>query len=281
MVLCLPTIAGSQQHVTLAGIFPQGWAKTHLAAATIAVHRINADPNILPGVKLVLEAFDIEPVVQAKSSHDPLKKCYVNSVLTDERFENVSVVLGVGYSTDVHTLMPFLDKMDILLMTHSAASSEFSDKTKFPNFARFCRSTEPEGASLVDIVHSVIKHKTAKLINCGDSYCRDCARQVQRRGDQIGVRIVDTYDYGDFTFSDVRDVQLSTRLDDIVNNCSVATVVIVCGHKDEARNIMKTAHITQAQWQKESTQWVMSAWPAGGSFPTRLACCQPSSKCRL
>ena len=43
-------VAARQNVVTLAGIFREGWASTHLASASIAVHRINADSSILPGV---------------------------------------------------------------------------------------------------------------------------------------------------------------------------------------------------------------------------------------
>jgi len=269
--LCLflaavPQLASSLD-VTLAGIFREGWAHTHLAAASIAVHHINNDDSILKGVKMRLEHFDIEPVVQAKSSDDPLKKCFVNSVLTDERFENVSAIVGIGYSSDTKTFMPFLNKMDLLHVTHCAASSEFSDKDKFPNFARVCRSGAHESIALVDIVHTIIQHTSAKLLNCGDPYCSDCAAQVRTRAAEVGVRIVDDYDYGDFAFTDMRDVQLSNRLNDIVNNCSEASVVIICGHDVEARNIMQTAHSSQLLWQKQNTHWVMSAWPANGVIP--------------
>jgi len=46
----LHAVAAREDAITLAGIFREGWASTHLASASIAVHRINADSSILPGV---------------------------------------------------------------------------------------------------------------------------------------------------------------------------------------------------------------------------------------
>ena len=38
------------QTLAIAAMFREGWASAHLAAAAIAVHRINGDPSVAPGV---------------------------------------------------------------------------------------------------------------------------------------------------------------------------------------------------------------------------------------
>jgi len=214
------------------------WAADHLAAAAAAVHRINQDPAILPDVKLELERINIDALANAKSFDDPLKQCYVNNIFADQGFANVSMLVGVGYSTDVHTIAPLLDAHEIVLITHSAAAADFSNKTTYPHVARVCRSAQLEARALIEMVAHVVKHTAVKVLSCRDSYCQSCKESVVANAERLNITVAKHYDYGEELDAQGPEVLGTTRLPfemaEVITDCREASVVILCTHKNEA-----------------------------------------------
>jgi len=214
------------------------WAADHLAAAAAAVHRINQDPAILPEVTLELERVNIDALANARGADDPLAQCYVNNIFADEGFANVSMLVGVGYSTDVSLVAPLLDAQEIVLITHSAAAAALSNKTAYPHVARMCRSAQEESRGLMEMVSLVIKHTAIKILSCKDSYCQSCKEQVVANAEPLNITVAKQYDYGEELDVQGSDGQDATRLPfevaEVITDCREATVVILCTHKNEA-----------------------------------------------
>ena len=120
---------------------------------------------------------------------------------------------------------PVLTENKLMLMTHAAESSAFSDKTLHPFVGRMSKSAvNVQAHALVNVVQSVVKHTSAKLISCDDSYCKDCARNVQQRAREIGVELA-----REIVFSE-RFRTESGRMDvrNFLADCSKTRVVIMC-----------------------------------------------------
>ena len=80
----------------------------------------------------------------------------------------------VQHSEQLMSFSPVLTENKLMLMTHAAESSAFSDKTLHPFVGRMSKSAvNVQAHALVNVVQSVVKHTSAKLISCDDSYCKD------------------------------------------------------------------------------------------------------------
>jgi len=225
--------------VKIGALFREGfWAADHLAATAAAVHRINQDPALLPEAKLELERVNIDALANARSHDDPLKQCYVKNIFADKGFANVSMLVGVGYSADVSSVAPHLDAQEIVLITHSAAAADFSNKTAYPHVVRMCRSAQLESRALMEMVALVVKHTAVKILSCKDSYCQSCKDSAVASAKELNITVARHYDYGDELDAQRTDGQFSTRLPfevaEIITDCREASVVIMCTHKNEA-----------------------------------------------
>lgn len=102
----------------------------------MAVYQINADPTILPRDRLELETVDlldkggvrgwgVTNLISERAT-DPMKSCWVSSLLGLDRMANITAILGPGYSADLDSVsqyvMPYMPTKDILLMTQGAVS---------------------------------------------------------------------------------------------------------------------------------------------------------------
>ena len=114
-------------------------ARTHrlaLAAAAVAVHRINEDRTILPRDRLEVETVDLLDGggmmgwgvlnLLNERAADPMKTCWEGDLLGLDRMANITAILGPGYSADVLSVseyvMPKMPTKDILMMTQGAVS---------------------------------------------------------------------------------------------------------------------------------------------------------------
>ena len=100
------------------------------------MYQINADPTILPRDRLELETVDlldkggvrgwgVTNLISERAT-DPMKSCWVSSLLGLDRMANITAILGPGYSEDLDSVsqyvMPYMPTKDILLMTQGAVS---------------------------------------------------------------------------------------------------------------------------------------------------------------
>ena len=230
-----------------------GWAANHALAAAAAALSINNDTNILPGVELQLVDIDIDAVRASawlQGANSTSEQCFLRQVHANEarllrtslleQLDNITALVGVGYSSDVATLSPWLVHRNLMLVTHAAESSIFSDKGHHPLVARMSRANmKAQAHAMIDVVQGVVKHTSVKLLSCEDAYCSDCALQVQNRAQALDVKIAQHIMLHYKTFKN--DVSGRIEITNFLSDCSQATVVIMCTHAEQANEVFRAA----------------------------------------
>jgi hypothetical protein len=260
---------GATRTVSIGALFREtGWSPRHLAAAATAVHRINGDPSILPGTELQLERVNIDALgalldqgsASLLGGGHPLKQCYVGNIFERKQLENVSVIVGVGYSEDVTAIAPFLDEHQKLLLTFAAQASIFSDKKAYPNVARMCRSMRLESAALINIVKAYLNHTAIKVLSCQDAFCQSCLKEVEVQAQKLDIKIASSHSYSENLDVPVIEYsRLPNEIAAVVTSCEEASVVVLCSHKNEAMHLMRLAAV-EPNYQPDSTIWVLGPW---------------------
>ena len=118
-----------------------------------------------------------------------LRRRYTESVANSSQVDVgeklASSVKFLRRVNDVRRIPPFWQ------MTHAAEASIFSNKNHHPFIGRMSTAVvRTQAHALIDVVQGVIRHPSVKLLSCDDTYCADCALQVQQRAQQLDISIV-------------------------------------------------------------------------------------------
>lgn len=110
----------------------RGWycSLNQLCAARSAIAAINQNSTILPTTTLILQTFKTG-----------CERTMATQAATDmSEVDNLKVVVGPMCSTAATVMAPILGASQIPLLSHSAAVSTLSDKSKYPWFLRVVSS---------------------------------------------------------------------------------------------------------------------------------------------
>eukprot|EP00960_Hanusia_phi_P067534 766649-Hanusia_phi.AAC.6 len=221
-----------ESFINVGGIF-QYWSRDHAAAALVAVERINRNVSFLPGIRLNLELQNITPV-RAIPPQNYLKTFFFEAVMSNltsppPGAAPAIAAAGVGYSNDVEVFSPLFTHDKRLLVSHTAASPTFSNKTLYPFFSRVCYSSAVEAIALADLT-AFLKASSIKLITCDDSYCQGLANHFKARIKANAVKVVDELVLATAENSFVADNNGVVLMQNFALKTCNTTVIVLCIH---------------------------------------------------
>ena len=207
-------------------------------AIAFAVNKVNANPAILPGIRL---AFDIrDSGLRVNKALDETFGFVIGNVsLGDGQLYRVSGIIGETQSSISIFMASLLRLFRIPQVSPFSTSSELSDKSLYSYFLRIPPSDKYQSEALADLV-DYFNWTYIITINSDDDYGRDGIGQFKtilqgRNRTKRCVAASFSIPFPDFTQNDFDNAARTMTSSPLVKN---ASAVVLFGHKEIANGML-------------------------------------------
>ena len=157
-------------------------------AARLAVAKINADPQLLPGHFLTLDARNVDSPTSALEN-----AC----VLIDK---GISGLIGPSFSSHAVFISPLFTSHQIPFIAYSATSVLLSDRTVHPYFGRTAPSDSKQAEVIIGIVRA-LNWTRACILHQDDSYGVGGALATEDSARSAGITIPAVHGFSAQTYN--------------------------------------------------------------------------------
>jgi len=247
-LLCLLTLvkgASVPSEISIGGLFVVEWSSSYweryiAAAAQAAVEIIN-ERNFLHGSRLKLYIADMSitrsmspNVLISPSSFNQLLEGSMVDALDYTHAQKFAALIGPGYSSEAVSLSPWLYQQDLLSVLVSATSPVFSNRTRFPDYARICPPDSYQGWAIADLMQS-LKFKSCQILSCADVYCAGLTSVFVQHAKAKGIRFTQN------VWSYVDQTSVAANLQAIVADCVAPNVFVLLMTDVQAKVVFAAA----------------------------------------